>query len=415
MPTRAAVAAALAALFAPAVAGAAWPGGDGRIVWSSGGDLSTDAGRLTDTPVEEAQAAWSPDGTRLAFRVGTAGTRDVLHVAVMASDGSGRTDLPGSANHESQPGWSADGARIVYRSSVPGDAHSGDIWVMNADGSGKHPLGDAAAAGSDERYPVFSPDGTRIAFTSDRDGDFEIYVAAADGSGPVKLTDNAVFDSAPSWSPDGTRIAFERGPAGDSPGNEVWTLGLDPARRDERRLTTNDVLDEGPAWAPAGDAIVFTSLRAGSSDIWRMQPDGSDPVAVTTAAAKEESPDWQPLPVAAPRPIAPPRDRDHDGLSVARERRLRTSDLDRDSDDDGIGDGVEVRHRRGDPHRFDTDRDGLSDGQERNVRRPVADPPGPVRGTALERFRRPPRRHRHLTSPYRPDRPPATARRSSSA
>ena len=86
----------LAVTAAPAAA--SFPGTPGRVVFSTGGDLHTVAPGvagvqdLTTTPgVEEAQAAWSPDGSRVAFRVGTAGTSDVLQIAVMNADGSGRT------------------------------------------------------------------------------------------------------------------------------------------------------------------------------------------------------------------------------------------------------------------------------------------------------------------------------------
>jgi Tol biopolymer transport system component len=134
-------------------------GADGRVVFSSGRDLLTvlpdgsGLEPLTATPgVEEAQASWSPDGARVAFRVGTAGTSDVLQIAVMNADGSGRTVLTGGDRHNSQPAWSPDGRQIVFRHSVPGDDLSGDIWIMGADGSAPHPL---VALPGDERYPSF--------------------------------------------------------------------------------------------------------------------------------------------------------------------------------------------------------------------------------------------------------------------
>ena len=174
-------------LVAAAPGAAAFPGADGRVVLSSGRDLLTvlpDGSALqplTATPgVEEAQASWSPDGSRVAFRVGTAGTSDVLQIAVMNADGSGRTVLTGGDHHSSQPGWSPDGRQIVFRRSVPGVDLSGDIWVMGADGSSPHPL---LALPGDERYPSLSPDGTRLAFTTHPapTDDVEIAVALVDG------------------------------------------------------------------------------------------------------------------------------------------------------------------------------------------------------------------------------------------
>ena len=89
----------------------------------------------------------------------------------------------------------AEGARIAFVSDRDGDS---DIYVMNADGSGVVRLTKDSA---EDWLPAWSPDGGRVAFASDRDGDFEIYVMNADGSGVVQLTDNSDHDLMPAWSP----------------------------------------------------------------------------------------------------------------------------------------------------------------------------------------------------------------------
>ena len=133
---------------------------------------------------------WSPDG-RIAFTNG-------VDLQGMNADGTGVVNLttettPNVAND--LPAWSPDGTKIAFRSNRSG--HS-DLYVMNADGSGVARLtADAATEGR----PAWSPDGTKIAFSSDRDGDYEIYVMNADGSGVVRLTDNAAFDERPAWTP----------------------------------------------------------------------------------------------------------------------------------------------------------------------------------------------------------------------
>jgi Tol biopolymer transport system component len=149
----------------------------------------------------------------------------------------------------------------------------------------------------DERYPSISPDGTRLAFTTRPTASDDVAIAVAEigGGGATALTENAEFDSSPSWSPDG-RIAFECGPAGDDPGNDVWSMAADGT--DQRRLTTTAGLDEGPAWSPSGSRIAFSSTRSGSSDIWTMAADGTDQRPLADGPGKQESPDWQPLGVA---------------------------------------------------------------------------------------------------------------------
>ncbi len=182
-----------------------------------------------------------------------------------------------------------------------------------------HGLGRLLAAPAASPSPATSatrrsrPTAARLAFTTHATtpDDVEIAVAAV-GSGVVTvLTDNAVFDSSPCWSPDGRRIAFERGPAGDDPGNDVWSMAADGT--DQRQLTTTAGLDEGPSWSPSGSRIAFTSTRAGSSDIWTMAADGSDQrsLAALPGGTKEESPDWQSLPVAGPPVTTPGPGRQH--------------------------------------------------------------------------------------------------------
>jgi len=124
-----------------------------------------------------------------------------------------------------------------------------EIYVVNADGSGQVNLtNNPATVGQ----LTWSPDGARIAFVSDRDGNFEIYVMRADGSNQVNLSNNAALDVGPAWSPDGTKIAFSSDR--DGPGQmyvgpfQIYVMNADGSGL--RNLTNNPAADGGAAWRP---------------------------------------------------------------------------------------------------------------------------------------------------------------------
>ena len=439
----------LAVLVAPSSAGAAIVNGD--LLFTSAGQIHRSAAdgselrKLTNEPRTAAQGSWSPDGSRIAYRVGTPGSSDVLRIALIDQNGGGRVVLEGgdSGFHETQPAFSPDGQWIVYRRAAVGAQYSGDVWRMRLDGSVRQPL---VPGEDDVRYPTLSPDGTKLLYSRGASsGRYEIVVHPL-GGGSRPLTYRDAYRSAPSWSPDGARIAFERRPtiaAADEPQTDLFTISASGG--DERPLPSSAALDEGPAYAPEGDRIVFATTRDGNQEIYTMGADGSDVRRVTNLPTIEESPAWQPVQVTAcpmsgcpPAPESRPpadtdrdgfpdasdncptiasgdrtdsdrdsagdvcdADDDNDGLSDAREARLRTSRIDLDSDDDGLSDRWEVRRRlRG--ARRDSDRDGVTDGVETGVRRPVADPAGRVRGTNRARFRRD-RDPRTRTNPLRRD------------
>ena len=113
-----------------------------------------------------------------------------------------------------------------------------------------------------DEYPSWSPDGTKIAFASDRDGNYEIYVMNADGTHQTRLTNNAAYDMSPAWSPDGTRIAFDTqrdhfppAEVGIGPEFEIHVMNSDGSG--DERLTNNNVEDRFPDWI-SNDAVIFS-------------------------------------------------------------------------------------------------------------------------------------------------------------
>jgi Tol biopolymer transport system component len=255
-------------------------------------------------------AAPSPDGTRIAYACGTG-------ICVAAADGSGASVVPGFSQTTGplgdQPAWSPDGTRIAFRGwapgGTPGMVNPTDVWVMNADGSGKARLTDAAAGVDYYAAPAWSPrraDGSyRLAFshgTRGADGYERAAIESmrADGQDRRPVTaPGAHLDGEPTWSPDGGTIAFVR--TGGEVAGDVWLA--DAAGGRERALMAAAVEPSGaqraPAWSPDGALIAFASDHEilGTYFAWQIytvRADGTGLVRRTDGRADTGNPAWIP-------------------------------------------------------------------------------------------------------------------------
>jgi WD40 repeat protein len=170
---------------------------------------------------------------------------------------------------------------------------NGDIYLMNIDaalqGSGDDTTIRLTTHPASDFDPTWSPDGTRIAFRSQRDGNDEIYVMNADGTCQRNLTNDSVYDWSPAWSPDGTRIAFARFFDGN-PFTDLAIINVDGSGL--KRLTTAS--GEYPTWSPDGTRIAFSTARDGNYEIYVMNADGTGQTRLTNNPAYDMSPAWSP-------------------------------------------------------------------------------------------------------------------------
>jgi Tol biopolymer transport system component len=270
--------------FAPVATGEAIATDDlaGRIVFDDFEDVfamdvdGSSVVKVAANPAgSEFDGAWSPDGEWIVYRDSTRGINDDDEIFVARADGSERRNLTNDPANDWGPDWSPDGKTIAFNSDRDGGRLRG--YLVDPDGDNVRAIDVDAWV----EYPSFSPDGTRITFMGHAGSAYRIYVADLASGAVEQLTDGPGNDGWPVWSSDGSTIAFtsERDDCRYAPSDaECWRDGPDDEHRDvwlmdadgsnERRVSPET--GQFVAWSPDG-AYLLVSGRA----LYVVRPDGT--------------------------------------------------------------------------------------------------------------------------------------------
>jgi Tol biopolymer transport system component len=241
---------------------------DIAIADTSGGAIT----RVTSDAVLDTDPVWGPDGTWLLFSSSRGGGLNLWRTSVRP-DGRAQgalEQLTSGAGDDVQPAIAPDGKRIVF--AVRGT--NADLWRLAVSPQTGLPRGEPeplVATSRVENRGEWSPDGHRIAFNSDRQGQMNIWIRSLADAAERRITSGPGGDYQPTWSHDGRRLVFFSGRGGNT---DIWSVMADGSGL--TRLTHDPALDTNPFYSPDGQWIAFVSDRSGSSEVWVMRQDGSE-------------------------------------------------------------------------------------------------------------------------------------------
>jgi Tol biopolymer transport system component len=199
----------------------------------------------------------------------------LLVAAVVAASSGAHATFPGS------------NGKIAFSTNRDGNH---EIYAMDSDGSNQTNLTQFPGAGED--LPSWSPDGTKLTFVSSRTGNFEIFTMNADGSNQTNVTNHASFDADPVWCTN-TRIVFASLRAGTL---DVWAVNSDGTNPVNLTPFTGSTPDDLPDCSPDGLKVVYESFVGGGNgiDIITMNADGSNKQNIVSNSADDVHPSWSP-------------------------------------------------------------------------------------------------------------------------
>jgi TolB protein len=250
----------------------------------------SEVSRISSEDGDDTGPVWSPNGQKIAFVSLRDGNREIY---VMDADGQNVANVTRHPADDWTPSWSPDGTRMAFSSFRDG---SWEIYIMDAacltqSETCPERLTQITGDGNGNLSPVWSPDGTRFAYNSKANGNWDIFTMSLDGTEIRQVTTSLENDLAPAWSPDGTQLAFESNRDGNV---EIYVIEAGGGTaRNVSNLSLAD--DHGPTWSPDGQQIIFYSNREGNWDIFVTTVDGQSLTNLTqTPTRDEQTPSWRP-------------------------------------------------------------------------------------------------------------------------
>jgi Tol biopolymer transport system component len=230
-------------------------------------DLTVDA-TPGDAVVPDADTACLDGGGQIAFMT-TRGDTDG-ELATMFADGTSFRLLATPSTGNDSPEWSPSRNQVAYLGIDGG----GQVFVIDRDGANEH-----GVSGGQGQQPAWAPNASSLLFGTVRDGNGEIYLVNADGTGLTNLTESTAEDSSGQWRPDGMKIAFQTNR--NAEGNEIYVM--DPDGANPTRVTSMSENSGYPRWSPNGTRISF---RYGeNAQLWVMTSDGDNAEMVAPGPA----------------------------------------------------------------------------------------------------------------------------------
>jgi TolB protein len=228
---------------------------------------------------------WSPAGDSILYV--SYPRRGAFPMLALAEGGPTPRALFESEKMVFPGAWSPEGSRIAFSSSKDGNP---EIYVMDRDGGRLQRLTDHPGI---DVSPTWSPTGREIAFTSDRSGSPQIYVMDAEGLNLTRISLRGSYNAEPAWSPstEFSEIAYA-----SRVGGGVFDVVIhDLLTKQIRQITYQRGLNESPSWAPNGRHLAFASTRAGDPQIFTVNRDGSN-IRQLTFEGTNATPSWGPAP-----------------------------------------------------------------------------------------------------------------------